>query len=174
MVRGLFSWSVDSFHGPQTLFMVRRLFYMDSCPLTGTYRLLIWHEQFATVHSLAIVKSSLSWGNRTLEYGLLLSIFDPWLCRSLLLTCTISAPSLSRTILEQRTKLGKTRTRNSPSITASYLVTPWVAHSGSLINLFVCVGGDRNPVTLVQWFTLVFAVGLWLEPGRSIRRIGWK
>ena len=26
MVRGLFSWSLDSFHGPKTLFVVRRLF----------------------------------------------------------------------------------------------------------------------------------------------------
>ena len=32
MVIRLFSWSADSFHGPQTLLMVRRLVYS---PLTG-------------------------------------------------------------------------------------------------------------------------------------------
>ena len=32
MVRRLFLWSTDSFVGPQTLFMVRRLFYS---PLAG-------------------------------------------------------------------------------------------------------------------------------------------
>ena len=36
------------------------------------------------------------------------------------------------------------------------------------------VGGDRNPVTLVQCLTLVSAVGACLEPGRSTRRIDWK
>ena len=42
------------------------------------------------------------------------------------------------------------------------------------VELQKLVRGDRNRVTLVQYSTLVSAVGLCLEPGRSNQRMSWK